>query len=610
MAVGLLAVMSWSGSAYLAEAQDTPALDRHLLENGRRPLPLVWNAYLPASIPPADLRNSADLSQLLAGGTLRLTLHDFLQLVIENNLDLLRARYDSAIAVVDVLRAKSGQAARGVPSAPLPASVFAGAIGAGVSTTVPLSAGGTGGAAISTQGRLVSIGPRGVFDPTINLNLSYDRIVSPLNTVKVAGVQAVLVPSTVLQTRVQEELPEGTSFSVSFNLQRQASNQAGLLFNPALTSYGSVQVYQPLLNGFGRPLTQRFVTLARNNTVIASAAFRSSLNDTLTTAADAYWDLVAFREVRNAAAEAVATAERQHSEDLARVDVGTMTPLDALTSEAQIASSRVQLVQADTAIAQQAVVVKNLISRRDDSALDVVAVEPTDAMPEPSAVALPPLDADIAQAISRRASVRQAELSVENDRVAQEYTRKNLQPVLSIYAQLNAYGLARGTPSSVRQLVEASYPEYSVGVTWSLPVFNRAAGADYTRAQLETRQAEASLQRTRQQVATQVRTGSTGLVNAGAAAVAAARAVEASRTAYEGEQQREQFGTSTPYRVSLALRDLTNARAADAQARANIAKALIAYEAANGTLLERYWIDGDAAEASRLWEQTTTGPGR
>ena len=178
----------------------------------------------------------------LASGSLKLSLREFLQLVTENNLDLLATRYNFAIAQVDILRARAGQAARGVAAAPLPAAVFAGAIGAGVSTTAPLSAGGTGGAAISTQGRLVSFGPRGIFDPTLNVNLSYDRLVNPLNTTKVAGVTAVEVPSLVLQTRLQQELSHGTSYSVSLNLQRQRSTQAGLLYNPAFTSFTSLQV--------------------------------------------------------------------------------------------------------------------------------------------------------------------------------------------------------------------------------------------------------------------------------------------------------------------------------------------------------------------------------
>jgi outer membrane protein TolC len=609
MVCALLGVLC---AAVQADAQQQPALDRTLLESGRPALPLLWNAYRLPTIPPVNLANGPELSsRLTGGGVLRLSQREFLQLVVENNLDLLRARYDGAIAAVDVLRAKSGQAARGVPSAPLPGSVFAGAIGAGVSTTVPLSAGGTGGAAISTQGRLVAIGPRGVFDPTVNLNVSYDNLVSPLNTVKVAGIQSVTVPSIVLQSRVQQELPEGTSYSVSFNLQRQTSNQSGLLFNPALTSYGSLQIYQPLLNGFGRPLTQRFVTLSRNNTRIVSAAFRSTLNDMLTTAANAYWDLVARRELRRAAAEAVAAAERQHAEDLTRVEVGTMTPLDALTSESQVAASRVQLVQAETAVAQQEVALKALISRQDDPDLDTVSIDTTDETADLPEVDLPPIESDIARAVAQRASIREAELSVENQRVAQDYTRKNLRPVLSVFLQINAYGLAKGTPSAVRDLLQDAYPEYSVGITWSMPIFNRAAGADYIRAQLETRQTEAGLQRTRQQVSIQVRTTSSALTQARSAAAAAARAVEASRAVYEGEQQRVDFGTSTPYRVTLALRDLTNAQAADVQARADVAKAVIAYQAAVGTLLAQNGIDADAAERGRLWKQeprTGAGP--
>jgi outer membrane protein TolC len=589
------------GLASSVRGQDVRQLDRDTLENGNRTLPLIWNAYRQAEVAPVNLRNGPELARRLASGSLRLSQREFLQLVAENNLDLLRARYNTAIAAVDILRAKSGQAARGAPSAPLPAGVFAGALGAGVSTTAPLSAGGTGGAAISTQGRLVSFGPRGVFDPTVNVNVSYDRLVNPLNTTRVAGVKAVTVPSTVLQTRIQQELPAGTSYSVSFNLQRQASNQAGLLFNPALSSFGSVQVYQPLLNGFGRPLTQRFVTLARNNALLVSAAFRSSLNDTLSSAAAAYWDLVALRERQQAAAEAVIASEEQHNEDRQRVDLGVMSELDATLSESQLAAARVLQLQAETAVAQQEVMLKDLISRQDDPALDPIELVPADAAPGPAAITLPTDAGDLSRALERRSSIRQAELSVKNQRVAREFTRKNLQPVLSVFLQANIYALSKGTPAAIRQLVRLDYPEYSVGVTWSLPVFNHAAGADYLRTQLETEQTEASLQRTREQVTMQVRTATVGISQTRAAAEAADRALSASRTAYEGELTRLQFGVSTPYRVTLALRDLTAARSADAQARANLGKALVAYQAAVGTLLDENGIDGDAAERGDLW---------
>ncbi len=600
LAIAFMVCAAVAGSSP-AGAQDSPRLNLNALRAGNSAFPLVWKPYIPMALPPVDLRNGSRLSQRLANGSLKLSLREFLQLVAENNLDLLATRYNFAIANVDILRAHSGQAARGVAAAPLPAAVFAGAIGAGVSTTAPLSAGGTGGAAISTQGRLVSVGPRGVFDPTLNVNVSYDRLVNPLNTTKVAGVTSVEVPSLVLQTRLQQELSHGTSYSVSVNLQRQQSTQAGLLYNPAFTSFTSLQVYQPLLNGFGLALTQRFVTLAENNTKVVQEAFRSTLNDTLANAANAYWDLVALRESQRVAAEAVAVAERQHKEDLERVDLGVMTPLDAVTSESQAASARVQLVTAETSVRQQEALLKTLISKESVPALEAVSLEPTEEIDASDDLQIPSMGTSIATALGNRASIRQAQLTLDNQRIAEQYTRKNLLPVFSVYAQANVYGLAPGTPAALRQLVRWAYPEYSFGFTWSLPVLNRAAQADDVRARLEAQESQVALLRTRQQVTMQVQNATAGVVQNRARVSASQRALVASRVASQGEEERLRFGLSTPYRVMLAQRDLATAESADVQARVNYAKSLVAYQVAVGSLLEHNGIDADATLRAPLW---------
>src|SRR3984885_7828208 len=372
-AIGLVAGLSMSVPV---SAQAPPPLDLTSLGQGPPALPAIWAPYRPMPLPPVDLRNGSRLAERIGEGRIRLSLHDFLQLVVENNLDLQAARYDVAIAQVDVLRAQSGQAARGTPSAPLPDALFAGAIGAGVSSTAGLSSGGTGGAAITPQGKLVAFGPRGNFDPTLSLNLSYDHLANPLNTARVAGLDAVTVPTTVLLTRFQQELPYGTSYSVSLNLQRQASTQQGLLFNPALTSFVALQVYQPLLNGFGLALTQRFVTLADNNRKIVREAFHATLDDRLSAAANAYWDLVASREYRRVAEQAVAAAQQQDDEERQRVRVGVMAPIDVLSADAQLASTRAQLVTTQTQAEQQQLIVKTYMSRMSDPRFDAAAIDP------------------------------------------------------------------------------------------------------------------------------------------------------------------------------------------------------------------------------------------
>jgi outer membrane protein len=151
--------------------------------------------------------------------------------------------------------------------------------------------------------------------------------------------------------------------------------------------------------------------------------------------------------------------------------------------------------------------------------------------------------------------------------------------------------------------VRSAYPEYSVGFTWSLPVFNRAAQADDVRARLETQGSEATLQRTRQQVTMQVQNAMTSLAQNRASVSAAERTLVASRTAYEGEQDRQRAGISTPYRVMLSLRDLTAAQSADVQARVNYAKSLVAYQVAIGGFLERNGIDADDALRGNLWTE-------
>lgn len=567
-----------------AAAEGPDRLDPGGLSRGAPAFPRIWAPYRPITLPDIELHNPPSLRQRIAGGALRLPMRDFLQLVLESNLDLYAAHFDAAIAEVDLLRAESGQAARGAASAPLPGGLFAGAIGAAVSSTAPLSPGGTGGAAISTQGRLVVFGPRGNFDPTVSLNLSYDHLVNPLNTKKVAGLAAVTIPSTVLQTRLQQELPYGTSYSLSFNLQRQSSTQAGLLFNPALTSFFAVQVYQPLLNGFGLALTKRFVTFADNNRKIVREALQTKRNDMLAAAADAYWELIAARERVRVADQARAAAQQQYDESRQRVALGTMTPLELLAAESELASARVQVVTAQTTLEQDEVSIKALISRTSEPALDAAVIEPVEPLPDPDDIEIPSLGSSIASALSHRSAIRLAELSIRNQHIAEQFTRKNLLPTFSVYGAVDLYGLAPTASPVLRQLLRASYPEYSVGFTWSLPLFNRSAQADDVRARLETQQAEADLRRTTTQVTRQVQTATLSLSQGRARVQAAQRAVAASRRAFEGEQDKLRAGISTPYRVTLAQRDLTSAQFAEIQARVNLAKALVAYRLAVGDL--------------------------
>ena len=78
-------------------------------------------------------------------------------------------------------------------------------------------------------------------------------------------------------------------------------------------------------------------------------------------------------------------------------------------------------------------------------------------------------------------AIRRAELALENERIAETFTRSALRPTLSVYGQANTYTLAPGTTDVFRQMFRYAYPEYGLGFSLTFSIKNRAAQADNLR---------------------------------------------------------------------------------------------------------------------------------
>ena len=138
--------------------------------------------YMPQHVPPANLNNTPRIGQLLHEGKLMLSMDDAVALALENNLDLVIARYTLSIADTDVLRAQSG--ANMILGTPLGVvqntpgggvGGLGGQIGSGAGGTNPGSGGagaGTNGLTSNTEG----IGPLITsFDPVLTGTIQSDH---------------------------------------------------------------------------------------------------------------------------------------------------------------------------------------------------------------------------------------------------------------------------------------------------------------------------------------------------------------------------------------------------------------------------------------------------
>jgi outer membrane protein TolC len=579
--------------------------------------PQVYGPYLRRTVPPPQLSNSARLSGLLHDGRITLSLRQLVAAVVENNLALAAARYSDPIAETDILRAKSGEAPRGLQGAPIPSGLFAGAIGLGLGQASSFLGGIGSGGGISGQGKSLTIPPSGAFDPVFFLNFSYDHTAVPLNTVRIAGVPVVTTPTTFLQGSYQQAFTSGTTFTVSLSNQRQSSTQQFLIYNPSLVSRFSVAVTQQLLNGFGFAVNRRFQDVARHNREIARELFRQTAITTVTQAQNSYWDMVGARENVRTAEQILRIAKQLYEDDQKRVQLGTLPSLELVTDEAEIAARQRDLISAQADLQKKEIALKDVFAKQLDSELGAARIEAADPLPEPNDSDIPDLGDALSTAMRNRPELRQAEQTVQNQGIVVRFTRSNLKPTLTAFGLLSASGLygdstipgAPGSPGIVipgglgqalRQVSRFKYPEYAFGITLTIPIRNRSAQADNLRARLEERQAETSLQQTRTHIDLEVRQAVIGLMQSKAQLEAAHKATELQMRLVEGEQDKLAVGASSSYRVIQMQRDLESARLAEVQAQVGYAKALVEMARSTGTILEKAGISEDEVFQGRV----------
>ena len=611
-------------------AQDAPAgapsgAAQGFVENYSKAPPLFpgfWRPYQQRQIALPVLENSPRLAGLIHSGKLELSLADAMALTLENNLDIVISRYVVPFSQTDILRTKSGQAARGFTGALFPGELNSGAIGAGVS-----SAGGTGGTGnaggITGGGGAVSVGAAGAFDPAASFAFSWDRVTSPLNSIVVSGVPTTTSYATAFSFGYAQMFTDGASYSVNMSALRQSTTQQNTLFNPDVTSRLSIGFNQPLLAGRGKLPNERFMMVAHNNLGTAQEVFRLQVIASVTQLENAYWDFAAFQENVRVAQQSLGAAQELLDETRKQEQIGTMSRLDLVTAESQVAASQRDLIIAQTNLQQQETTLKQLISKKGDPALDKATIVVTNFLPEPRDSDLPALPEALDAAQKNRAELREAANNLANQNIAIQYARNNQMPSTAIFGLYASSGLqgnnalvTSGAVDSLGQSLGAAYPETAVGLSVSGAIRNRSAQADSIRAQLERNQLEVQRQSTRNQIDLQVRQARISIIQGKSQVAAAHEATRLAQLTLDAERQKLASGLSTSYNVVLRERDLVTAQYAEVQALDSYAKALVAIGQAMGDSLDRNGIQlsdaltGTVVNTPQPFRSEATPPGQ
>lgn len=435
---------------------------------------------------------------------------------------------------------------------------------------------------------------RGTYRPTVTSVVGHRAVVQP-PTNQLNGGIIVQNDNSTYNAGIVQALPwGGGDFTFQFNNQKAVTNNTFANFNPSYTANFASTFTQPLLRGFRIDGVRQQLQVTAINRDISEIQVRSTLATTVADVRNAYWELLFALQALDVARGSLDLAEKLVEDNRARVEVGTMAPLDVVQSEAEAATRRQTVAQAEATLGTAQLSLKRLIVSGTDDPLWRSTITPIDRpefRPEPLDV-----EGAVQRAFATRTDLEQARRTIDSNDVTIKFLSNQTMPAVDLVANWGAQGLGGtafiregglGSPvvgtipggysNAWNTLTDRRFPNWNVQLNMSYPLGGSAQDANYARARVQRNQSAAQLRALELQVATDVTNAAlqvdSGLKRYEAAVVAR----DLAQTRLSAEQSRFEVGLSTNFFVVQAQRDLATSQNAELRALLDYRRALVDY---------------------------------
>jgi outer membrane protein TolC len=389
----------------------------------------------------------------------------------------------------------------------------------------------------------------------------------------------------------------GGSYAFAFNNNRQEQSDLFATRNPVLNANLLAAFTQPLLRNFRTDAVRTQLKITKINQEMSETQLRATVVRTVANVRNAYWDLVFAIQAEEVAQNSLALATKLVEDNRARVEVGTLAPLDVTQAEAEEATRRQTLAQARAAHGTAELALKRLIVNGTEDPYWTATLEPVDR-PTYSTETID-VAAAVRRALASRTDLEQSKKQVQANDVSIRSLGDAQLPALDLTA---SYGLAgiggtqfvrppgaplgaapsqiipSGFGDALSLLTDARAPSWNLQLNFSYPLGTSPAEAATARARLQQRQTIAQSRQLELQIATEV-TNAALLVDSNRERLQAATAAkELAELRLSAEQSRFEVGLSTNFFVVQAQRDLRDAQNAELRALLDYRKAQVDFE--------------------------------
>ena len=386
----------------------------------------------------------------------------------------------------------------------------------------------------------------------------------------------------------------GGALAANFNNTRLETSDTAATRNPAYTSNIQAQYTQPLLRNFRTDPTRSSLLIQTLQSQITDLNLRATLTITEAQVRNAYWDLVFAIDNVEAARRNLDLSAKLVQDNRAKVEIGTMAPIDVVQAQAEEATRKQALVNAEATRRTSELALKRLIVGGTDDDLWNATLEPTDrpaTTPEPI-----DLEGAVRNALANRVDLAVNKRNLDQNEISVRNLRNQSLPNLDLIGLYNLQGRGgtefqrQGIGGSITNTIPGGYfdalsnigtftaPTWSVRLNLTYPIGQSSAEAAYARARVQVTQTQAQIKQAELLIATEVTNAALNVTNNFEAVQASAVARELSEQRLQAAQSKFEVGMATNFEVVQAQRDLADARTIELRNNLNYRKAIVDFQ--------------------------------
>jgi outer membrane protein TolC len=441
---------------------------------------------------------------------------------------------------------------------------------------------------------------RAVYSPTLSSTVSTStNVTQPTQTTAglPPGSTTISASTSNFNGTLSQQVPwHGGSFTTNFNNSRATTTSLSQTVNPSYNSSWIAQYTQPLLRNFAIDNNRNQLLITKLNQDITDIQVAQLITNTLANVKNAYWDYVFAVQSVEVARQSLALAQELIQNNQAKVEIGTLAPIDVVSSQSQAASSRVALVTAQGTARTAEIALKRLIVSGTNDPLWTSTIDPVDR-PDFSPAAID-VTAATQRALSTRSDVLQVKKNLEANQLSLKYLNNQTLPQADLVGRYQTSGVGgtrfittgNGVNREVLEVIPGGYtdalsilakqktPNWSLSLNFNYPLGLTAARASIARAKILQNQIDVQLRQVDLAVSSDVMNSAVAVQNAAERVQAAQAARDLAQQTLEAENNKFAVGMSTNFQIVQIQSNLTNAQNNELSAILAYRRALVEFE--------------------------------